>query len=402
MIFWAVAGLLCVMAVVPVIAALVRSGRASAPASDLAVYRDQLAEVERDLARGVLTDDEAERTRIEVQRRLLEADKTGGEALGDAPAALNGAMAVGVAVAVLTSAIAVYSWQGAPGYPDLPLKTRLELAETARANRPSQADAEAGLPPIEAPQPDAKFVELMDQLRAALKDRPDDLRGHRLLARNEAAMGNFAAAAQAQARVVDILDGEATANDLAQLGELRVTAAGGYVSPEGEAAFDAALALSANNGTALYYKGVAHNQAGRFDLAFAIWRPLLEQSPPDAPWVDPIRADIEEIARRAGIRYALPALAQPGPDADALADAASMTPQERAAMIQNMVAGLADRLANEGGPASDWARLIAAYGVLGQQDQARAIYAEARDVFAALPEDLQILRAAADRAGLIE
>ena len=46
-------------------------------ASDLAVYRDQLAEVERDVARGLLNADEAERTRTEIKRRVLEADRRG-------------------------------------------------------------------------------------------------------------------------------------------------------------------------------------------------------------------------------------------------------------------------------------------------------------------------------------
>ena len=62
--------------------------------------------------------------------------------------------------------------------------------------------------------------------------------------------------------------------------------------------------------------------------------------------------------------------------------AAEMSVEDRMAMIEEMVAGLNDRLASEGGPAEDWARLIGAYGVLGRDDAARAILAEAREVFA--------------------
>jgi cytochrome c-type biogenesis protein CcmH len=66
------------------------------------------------------------------------------------------------------------------------------------------------------------------------------------------------------------------------------------------------------------------------------------------------------------------------------------------------VAGLAARLATDGGPASDWARLIAAYGVLGQTDQARAIWTEAQAVFAADPIGMGVVGAAAIEAGVAE
>jgi cytochrome c-type biogenesis protein CcmH len=79
-----------------------------------------------------------------------------------------------------------------------------------------------------------------------------------------------------------------------------------------------------------------------------------------------------------------------------------MTPEDRQAMIGGMVAGLADRLANDGGTAADWARLITAYGVLGETDNARAIWVEAADVFGANAEAMAILTQAARDAGVVE
>ena len=79
-----------------------------------------------------------------------------------------------------------------------------------------------------------------------------------------------------------------------------------------------------------------------------------------------------------------------------------MTDDERTEMIRGMVDGLSDRLATEGGPASDWARLIGALGVLGETERAAAIWNEARDVFAANPGDLALLAQAASQAGLSE
>jgi cytochrome c-type biogenesis protein CcmH len=77
-----------------------------------------------------------------------------------------------------------------------------------------------------------------------------------------------------------------------------------------------------------------------------------------------------------------------------------MAPEDREAMIRGMVAQLSDRLATEGGPAEDWARLITSLGVLGESAQAGAIWAEAQGVFADDAEALARIRDAAVQAGV--
>jgi cytochrome c-type biogenesis protein CcmH len=89
-----------------------------------------------------------------------------------------------------------------------------------------------------------------------------------------------------------------------------------------------------------------------------------------------------------------------GPTAEDMQAAAEMTAEDRAAMIRNMVAQLSDRLATEGGTPEEWGRLIAAYGVLGDTDQARTIWAEAQQVFAGNDAALAAVDAGARRAGL--
>ena len=373
---------------------------------DLQIYRDQLAEVERDATRGTLPVEEAARLRIEVSRRILEADR---QAQGAAVRAQGPGLAVTGALILATMAGAIWLYQtrlGAPLYPDLPLAGRIATAEAARKARPAQALAEAEAPPVVEPKGvDPEFLTLMERLRETAKTRPDDLRGQELLAQNEARLGRYAAAHAAQAQLIRLKGDNATAEDYAGLAELMVFAAGGYVSPEAEAALQSALQRDPANGTARFYSGLMLMQTGRPDLAFPIWRDLLEVSPPDAPWVAPIRQDIEQLAQFAGVRYELPPLAGtalPGPDAAAIEAATGMEAGDRTAMIEGMVAQLNDRLAREGGSAEEWARLISSLGVLGQTDRARAIYAEAQARFEGRSADLAQLEAAANQAGVAQ
>ncbi len=374
------------------------SGGGRTANADLQVYRDQLAEVDRDAERGVIDAGEAERARIEISRRILEADRAGGtsDAQGRGglifPAALIGAAVAGAA--------GLYLHLGAPGYPDLPIAERIARAEVFKADRPSQAEAEAQttLPP--ASEPDAAYAELIARLRTAVAENPDDPMGQRLLARNEAGLGNYAAAAKAQRKLIELLGTEATASDYATLADIYVLATAGYVSPEAEAALKAALERDPTNGTARFYSGLMWAQTGRPDRAFGFWRALLEEGPEEAPWIGPIRAQIDLVARAAGVDYTPPAAT--GPDAADIAAASEMSAEERQAMIRGMVEGLAERLATEGGPAEDWARLISSLAVLGEAERAKAIWADAQGVFSDHPDELAKVRAAAAQAGIAE
>ncbi len=375
-------------------------------AYDLRVYRDQLAEVDRDLARSVIASDDAERARLEISRRILAADaqlREGGET-GGQPRGAGLVMAAAVVLGLAGGAALLYAKLGAPGLRDLPLETRIAASDAARAQRLGQAEAEAQvtLPDI---QPDAteEFLALMDKLRETVALRPDDLQGLGLLVRNEAALGNFAAAHAAQAEIIRVKGPAAKALDYAVLGELMISAAAGYVSKDAEAALRQALQRDPTSPRARYYLGLYLLQVDRPDAAFRLWQALLAESPPDAPWVPSIRSRIEEVAWRAGVDYELPPLdAAPGPSAADIEAARDMTAEDRAAMIGGMVAGLADRLATEGGPPEDWARLIGAYGVLGETEQAAAIWAEAQAAFTDDAAALATIRAAAETAGVAE
>lgn len=377
------------------------SGAESGTKREMRIYSDQLKEIERDQARGLVSDDEAERMRTETARRLLDADRNASAALKESPGTMK-IVALVLIVAMPVAAGVFYLSAGAPDYRDLPLNQRIAEAQAEREARPSQAEMEAqwmadpGF--TSPPEPEPEYAALMNQLRAALAERPDDLQGLRLLAINEGNLGNFSASAAAWVRIIDVQGPEAPVSDMIALAETMVQATGGLVSPEVDVVIERILQRDPRNGPARYYLGLSLGQTGRPDLTFRLWRGLLEDSQPQAPWVPIIRAEIEGLAEIAGVRYTLPALeatGSRGPSAEDMAAAADLTPEERQEMIGGMVEGLAARLANQGGSPDEWARLISALGTLGQTDRARAILGEARLVFADAPEALAQIEAAA-------
>jgi cytochrome c-type biogenesis protein CcmH len=409
MVFWIVAGGLALAVSILLGLALLRGRVGDAPpaAYDLQVYRDQLKEVDRDLARGVISGAEAERLRAEVSRRVLAADsqlRAGGESGGQP--GRGGWIAAGLVVVGLAGgSVALYAQVGAPGYRDVPLKTRLAMSDGARQNRLSQAEAEARVPaPDVTPDASAEFIELMEKLRETVARREGDLRGLTLLVRNEAALGNLTAAHEAQAELIAAKGAEATARDYAYRADLMISAAGGYVSREAEEMLRAALERDPREPTARYYLGVYLMQVDRPDAAFRTWDALLRESDPSAPWVPSIRERIEELAWRAGVTdYQLPPLeGAPGPSAADVEAAGEMSVEERQQMIRGMVDGLSQRLADEGGTPAEWARLIRALGVLGESDRATAIWTEAQTRFADTPEAMALVREAAQAAGVAE
>jgi cytochrome c-type biogenesis protein CcmH len=301
---------------------------------------------------------------------------------------------------MLAGSLALYRVIGSPGYGDQPRAARIAAGDVLRANRLSQAEAEAAAADVIAAgriTPPDEIVDTVARLRAQLAAEPDDLAGWQMLTDFETRTGNYPAAAAAMAEVVRIRGENVTAPDLVRLVDRMVFAAGGRVSPEAEAVLDRIAALAPDDPGLLYYTGLLYAQTDRADRAFLLWRRVIEEGG-DSLHARLARDGISDVAWLAGRDYTPPDL--PGPAADDVEAAAGMAPEDREAMIRGMVDGLAGRLAEDGGTAAEWARLITSLGVLGETARAAEARAAAEAAFAGSPSDLAVIRAAAAEAGL--
>jgi len=329
---------------------------------DLAVYRAQLAEIDGDVARGVVSAADAANARLEVERRLLRvADEGDGKPMLARPARVA---AVVLAVLAPALALGLYLRLGTPAAPDQPL--------AQRGLAPQQQQAAA---------PSMEMANLISRLVERLKNEPNDRAGWILLGRSYLMTEQSAKAAEAYGRAV-ALDGNDAEVQMA-FGEAQVYVADGIVTPRALTAFETALKLDPKHPGARYYLALARAQAGDNKAALEQWSALAADSAPDAPWMNALRSRMEEAARTAGVpmpQIASATEAPRGPTVEQMQAAQQMPDGDRNAMIQSMVQGLAERLKTSPDDYDGWMRLARAYTVLRNIDAARAAYDKAIDL----------------------
>ena len=364
---------------------------------DLLIYKDQLVEVEKDIEKGVLSKSESDAARIEVSRRILLADKRSKIEKQTSSNSQNHNKIITfiILIFILAGSLSIYAFLGNPRLPDMPLQTRLAEIKELRSQRISQEEAELLVPDeiIEAP---SDYLALVSKLRDAMKERPNDMQGLRLLALHEFRLGKYRSARKAHLKIINALGDTATAKDFIDFAEVMIVATNGYVSPEAEFILRRGLEMKPNDGRARYYSGLSMAQSGRPDVTLRLWENLLDEGPDDAPWVPLIKEQIVDVARLVGVNLAQDQL--PGPTSEQINSAGNMSDVDRKEMIQGMVSSLSNRLANEGGTVNEWARLIRALGVLGETANASKIWIEAQTIFGRNSSDIEILREAARAA----
>ena len=308
---------------------------------ELAIYRDQLAELERERAVGTLGAAEAAAARTEIERRMLAA--------GDAATAT----ATGTGKAA-SSSDAVQKWLPPALSLFVPLLALGLYLQVGRPGLPAAPFAERG---TEQPAPSRQMdvAGLLKEARARLAQDPND------------------------------------AEALAALAEGLTLEAGGTVTQPALEALQRALKARPDDARILYYLGLHEAQSGDSKAAIARWRDLEAKSPPDASWLPMLRAEIARVAKAAGIEVPpsqAPQSTMPTPSREQQEAMAQLTPEQRQQTIRTMVEGLAARLQDNPQDRAGWLRLANAWKVLGENANAADAYARA-DTLA--PVDARIL-----------
>ena len=364
MIDWIVLGAATFAAVLLILWPAIRGIRPPPPreAHDAALYRAQLAELDRDRAEGRLSDREHRDAVLEVQRRLLAAVPAPPEtpAKAETPAAARWLIG-GIAAALPALALALYLPRGMPGMPAFP------HAEVEAVRQAERAETDA----------------LLAQVRARIATLPpeseDARRGWALIAGVERRRGNVPGAVEAARRALAIRFEPGLAIDVA---ETLAIASDGQVTPEARRLLERARVAAPDDVRPRYYLALADLQAGDTDAAIAGFRAVERMSPPDASWRPMLAERIAEAETRARTQAA------PGPTREQMEAVADLPPAERAAMIEGMVAQLAARLRETPNGAEGWLRLARAYRVMGRTTDARAALDRAAEL---LPDDPRVV-----------
>jgi len=313
-------------------------------ASEAAFYKAQLEEIERDVERGQLPQPEAASARAEAARRLIAASAKAAPAPAGENVPRRRAAAAYIFVVVPLVGLGAYFWAGRPDLPDAPL--------AYRANDPSSPDAM-----------DAMVAQIEGRLAAS----PDDAKGWSVLAPVYMHMQRYDDAAEAFRQLLR-LKGE-NGELRADYGEALVAAGGGIVTADARASLEKALAETPGLPKARFYLALAAEQDGETKKAIEQYQSLIDDAKGDAPWKDAVAARLAALKGE-------PA-PSPAPPAQASAGVEGMSAEQQQ-MVRGMVERLAMRLAQSGGSAEEWARLIRAYSVLHENDKAKETLVAAR------------------------
>ena len=310
MLFWTVAMIMALMALMAVVITLLRSGRPGHSTLDrnLGVYRRQLLEIDQELSKNAIGEAEAEQSRLEISRRMLRVSRGGGAdpGRGDAPRTATLAAAALALLILVPGSIAVYLKVGSQGYPDLPLELRIESARQAYAERSSQDEYLARLPggidngSAEDAPGTASAASPTDQDGTVSPDRPEPIVSLRHRLDEALDQGDLRNAVSVQRRIIDRLGNKASNDDRLLLAELYVLTAGGRVSPEAEAELVAVLERDPGHPGARYFLGLLALQIGRPDQALAAWIDILREAEPDDGLRSIIARDLPVVAELAG------------------------------------------------------------------------------------------------------
>jgi cytochrome c-type biogenesis protein CcmH len=349
MLFWILSALLTVAVAVTLLWPLLKGAPPAAldDAGEAAVYRDQLKELERDKAEGLISAEDAGYARAEIGRRLLAVSGESTKASdGGRTKGLNKLAQAFVILCVPAVGLGFYLKTGSPDMPAAPLAARLE-------------------------NPGNNIELLVAKVERHLAQNPADGSGWDVLAPIYFKMQRLGDAELAYRNAIR-LQGTSPGR-MNGLGEVLLAGNDGIVTDDARSAFEEALRLDPKDSRAQFYLALALEQAGKKTEALAAFQALAKASPADAPWLPLVQEHIAANsggAPVAGLPAQAPSNAPGGPSESDVEAAAGMPATDRNAMIRGMVEGLDAKLKEDPNNFEGWMRLIRSYAMLGEKDKA--------------------------------
>ncbi len=327
--FWIVVAILTAAVAIVLMYPLMRKTEAPQTRRDgeVAVYRDQLAELDRERAAGLIGETEAEYARAEIGRRLLAAADTGEVPVEEIRSRRHNLAVSLITILLPALGLCLYIWNGSPETPDMPLEARLE-------------------------NPGNDMNLLVARAERHLAQNPEDGGGWDVLAPIYFKTQRLGDAELAYRNALRIQG--PSAERLTGLGETLAAGNDGVVTDAARDAFAEADRLSPGNPRTRFYLALALEQSGKTEEARSAFAALAADAPAGAPWLPLVQ---EHIARTDG-------KAETGPTAADVAAAKDMAPADRQAMIEGMVASLDAKLKENPADFQGWMRLMRAYSVL--------------------------------------
>ncbi len=326
---WIVLFFITILALILLLLPFRKNGlnKAAVQSEGIDVYKAQLIELEADLTRGVLSDADAEPLRLEIQRRILRAGRT--QKSQTIQQKSQTTLVIAIAIAVVAGSFSLYFMTGSPDVPSKPLASRdLEKEKRDLAGQDLNS--------------------LVKRLAEKLQENPDNLDGWILLARTLSRMERYEDSANTYLQATRLAPNDA---------DLYVGAAENYYYMASGSVSDAALqnfkkaySLDPLHPGARYYLAVHDAQNGKLGDALDKWISLYQDSEADAPFMpllsERITRSAAELDRDVAqiLAQKQPITNEPGPSREDMEAAAEMTAADRREMIENMVAGLAERM----------------------------------------------------------
>ncbi len=283
--FWVISGIFIVTALLFIIPTLLRNREAQLEnvehdAVNITVYRDQIAELDNDLENDILTQEQYNKSKQELQQRMLQDVSEREKMVVKKNKKIhNIAISTFITLTLPLAAVFLYMFIG----DTRGLLPQAQLANATQMNRGSGSDSPAG---------HDNFSSVLENLIARLEKNPEDIEGWIMLGRTYAIMERYAEASNTYAKLVELVpDNPQILSDYADV--LAMKNQGNLTGKPAELIYEA-LRIDPQYPKALALAGTIEFEQEKFEQAAAHWEKLLEVIPVDSQLAKSVKTSIAE------------------------------------------------------------------------------------------------------------